>query len=141
MISDADVPQILLKDGVMQSFFDDANKEIVSISKLIERYGRGTSWAHTLVNTRSNSATMICQMPGEGNRMHYHPDWDEWWLILEGQWEWDVDGQKKVINKGELILIERGRKHKITAIGAESAIRIAVSRYDVSHIYEDGDYS
>jgi len=141
MISDADVPQILQKDGVMLSFFDEANRDVVSIAKLIEKYGRGTSWSHTLVNTDSNSATMICQMPGEGNRKHHHPDWDEWWIIIEGQWEWDIEGQKRLINKGDLVFIQRGKKHKITATGTESAIRIAVSRYDVAHVYDTSDYS
>ena len=35
-----------------------------------------------------------CTTAGEGNRMHYHHDWDEWWYILEGEWEWLVDGEK-----------------------------------------------
>ena len=141
MISDADVPQILKKDGVAQSFFDEANKEVVSIAALIERYGRKSSWSHTLVDTKSNSATMISQMPGEGNRKHYHPDWDEWWIIIEGEWEWEIEGHKKKINKGDLVFIQRGRKHKITAIGSLSAIRIAVSRYDVAHVYDQDDYT
>ncbi len=34
----------------------------------------------------------------------------------------------------------KNRKHKITAIGDEAAIRIAVSRYDVVHVYEEDDY-
>lgn len=141
MISDANVPQILQGDGVANSFFDEANKEVVSIASLIEKYGREASWSHTLIDTKSNSATMISQMPGEGNRRHYHPDWDEWWIIIDGEWEWEIEGEKKKINKGDLVFIQRGRKHKITAIGSRPAIRIAVSRYDVAHVYEQDDYS
>ena len=140
MTSDANVPNILKADGVMQTILDEANKEIVNIPNLILKYGKNSSWAHTLVNTESNSATLICQLPQEGNRKHHHPDWNEWWFIIDGTWEWDIEGEKKLINKGDLVFIEKNKKHKITAMGTEAAIRLAVSRYDVAHIYEKEDY-
>ena len=79
-------------------------------------------------------------MPGEGNRMHYHHNWDEWWYIIQGQWEWLVDDEKKEITTGELVFIERNRVHKITATGNSMAIRLAVSREDVDHVYTEHDY-
>ena len=139
-IFDANVARILDGDGVSFNNQDSFNQEKVSIVSLIEKYGRKKSWSHTVINSPSNSATLIAQLPGEGNRMHYHHDWDEWWYIIEGKWEWFVEGEKKEINKGEIIYIERNRKHKITAIGNKMAIRLAVSRYDVDHVYIEGDY-
>ena len=79
-------------------------------------------------------------MPGEGNRLHYHPTWDEWWYILEGKWEWMVDGESKKVKQGDVVFIERNRKHKITALGNKMAIRLAVSREDVDHVYEHEAY-
>ena len=73
--------------------------------------------------------------------MHYHHDWDEWWYILEGSWEWLIEGEKKTINAGEFVFIERNRKHKITAIGNKMAIRLAVSRYDVDHVYSESAFN
>ena len=140
MKADADVPRILKMDGVGSFCLDQANEEIVSIPEIIERYGRDRSWSHTLINSQSNSATLICQLPGEGNRMHHHPDWDEWWYIVEGRWEWNIEGAKKSICPGEIVLINRNRKHQITAVGEKVAIRLAVSRYDVDHVYEEDEY-
>lgn len=74
-------------------------------------------------------------MPGEGNRLHYHPNWNEWWYIVKGKWEWDIEGEKTIVKKGDLVFIGKGQKHKITAIGHEMAIRLAVSRADVEHVY------
>ena len=139
-IFDANVARILDGDGVSINNQDSFNMEKVSLDELIKKYGRKKSWSHTVINSPSNSATLIAQLPGEGNRMHYHHDWDEWWYIIEGKWEWFVEGEKKEINKGEIIYIERNRKHKITAIGNKMAIRLAVSRYDVDHVYIEGDY-
>ena len=139
-IYDADVAQILEGDGVKKNNQLSYNLEKVSLQKLIDKYGREESWSHTVINSPSNSATLIAQLPGEGNRMHYHHDWDEWWYILEGEWEWLAEGEKKKIIAGEVIFIERNRKHKITASGDKMAIRLAVSRYDVDHVYIKDDY-
>jgi quercetin dioxygenase-like cupin family protein len=93
------------------------------------------------VNSDSNSATLICQLPGEGNRRHYHPDWDEWWFIVEGEWEWWVEGNVKRVKKGDVVFIARNRQHQITAVGDKVAIRLAVSRYDVAHVYEEKNFN
>ena len=79
-------------------------------------------------------------MPGEGNRKHYHSDWDEWWYIIKGEWEWNIEGTPKIVKKGDLVFIERNRVHKITATGNKMAIRLAVSREDVDHIYQEEDF-
>ena len=115
-------------------------KPKVDINELIKKNGRTKSWSHTVINSPTNSATLIAQLPGEGNRMHYHHDWDEWWYIIEGQWEWLIEGKKKKIMAGEVVFIERNRKHKITASGEKMAIRLAVSRYDVDHVYDNSNY-
>ena len=139
-IYDANVSRILEGDGVVTNNQESFNLEKVNIEDLINKYGRSNSWSHTVINSPSNSATLIAQLPGEGNRMHYHHDWDEWWYIIEGEWEWFVEGEKKHINAGEVIFIERNKKHKVTAIGNKMAIRLAVSRYDVDHVYTQGNY-
>ena len=79
-------------------------------------------------------------MPGEGNRMHHHPDWDEWWYIVEGEWEWTIEDKPKKVVKGDVVFINRNRKHKITAVGEKMAIRLAVSRADVDHVYDSDNY-
>ncbi len=140
LIFDADREKILIQDGVEKNIMIDFNKERICIDKIIDRNGGEKSWSHTLVNSPSNSATLIAQMPGEGNRMHFHPGWDEWWYILEGEWEWIIDGISKTVKKGDVIFIERKRKHMITALGDKMAIRLAVSRNDVDHVYEESDY-
>ena len=140
LIFDANVNRILTEDGVNSINLSESNKEKINISKIIQSNSSAVSWSHTVINSPSNSATLIAQMPGEGNRMHHHPDWDEWWYILEGEWEWNIEGNKRRIKKGDVVFIERNRKHKITATGSKMAIRLAVSRYDVDHVYEDEDY-
>ena len=44
------------------------------------------------------------------------------------------------VKKDDLVFIERNRKHKIKAMGDKLSIRLAVSRADVDHIYQEEDY-
>ncbi len=137
--SESDVPSILKKDGIIHNNFDAENLEISNIKKIINKNKKFSSWSHRIINTENNSATLICQSPGEGNRLHYHSDWNEWWYIIDGLWEFEIEGSKKNIKKNDIVFIEKGKLHKITAIGDTPAIRLAVSRQDVAHIYEDED--
>ena len=135
--SEVDVPSILAKDGVMVNDLFDVNNEVVALSDILESMPKDVSWSKRVIDTASNSMTIICQMPGEGNRRHYHPDWNEWWYIVEGEWEWEIEGEYKKIVEGEIVFMKKNRKHKITASGTSRAIRMAVSRADVAHVYEE----
>ena len=135
-IYDADRKRVLAEDGVFNNDLNNYNKEVASINEIITNNSTQDSWSHTLVNSPSTCSTLISQMPGEGNRMHYHSDWDEWWYIIQGEWEWQVDGNSLTVKEGDVVFIERGRRHKITATGSGQSIRMAVSRADVDHIYE-----
>lgn len=136
--SEVDVPSILKQDGIEYTDFEDINKEHHNIDAVINSMPKDRSWSKTLVNSESNSVTLIAQRPGEGNRLHYHPEWNEWWYILQGRWEWEIEDVKKIISTGDFIFMKKGRKHKITARGdKELSIRMAVSRYDVEHIYPE----
>ncbi len=133
---EVDVPSILKKDGVSVNDLHSSNSEIpVSIKEIISSFDSSTSWSKRLVNTENNSATLIHQLPGEGNREHYHPDWNEWWYIIDGQWEWNIEGKKVIVEKDDVVFIPKGKLHHITAVGNKPAIRLAVSREDVEHIY------
>ena len=127
--------RVLLEDGVDNNTMNEYNKEIASVREIIDNNPKDRCWSHTLVNSKSTCATLIAQMPGEGNRLHYHSDWDEWWHILQGEWEWLVEGRTLTVKEGDLVYIERNKKHKITATGTGQAIRLAVSREDIDHIY------
>ena len=129
------VPRVLDDDGIGDGQTGESNQPVVSVTDLMEKMPKDSAWYHTLVNTENNSCTVVNQMPGEGNRQHYHAKWNEWWFILRGKWRFDIEDAFYEVVPGDLVFIEKGKKHKITAIGDEMSSRLAVSRYDVEHIY------
>ena len=138
--SEIDVPDILSKDGVSASSYNMSNQKIVNLKDILKSNSSTESWCHRVINSENNSATLIAQMPGEGNRRHYHPDWNEWWYIVQGQWDWEIDGQTFVVKKDDFVFIPKGVPHKITGTGEGQSIRMAISRDDVIHTYPEGDH-
>lgn len=134
--AETDVFDILIKDGVINNRLDDANKPLVNLKDIIKKQDNFRSWSLRIINTENNSATLICQLPGEGNRLHYHDDWNEWWYIVSGEWEWEIEGKKINVKEGDLVFIKKNKWHKIKAIGTQPAVRLAVSRDKVAHIYK-----
>lgn len=134
-----DVSEVLKKDGVdlidLKTF---VNKSCVSLEDLVDKYGEDKAWASRVVYNERFGAVLIKQFPGEGNRLHYHSDADECWVILEGEWEWYIEGEgTKVVKKNDIVLVTKNTKHKITCKGDKPGVRLAITKPDVDHIYED----
>jgi len=122
---------------VEQHDFSKENLPLVHLDEIIASKDNTRSWSHRLINTENNSATLISQLPGEGNRLHHHNDWNEWWYIVKGQWAWEIEGEKFLVKQGDVVFIEKNKWHKITASGDGPAIRLAVSKDKVAHIYKE----
>ena len=138
MSHEDNVNKVLKKDGVssidLKTF---ENNPTTSLKNVSEKFNT-TSWAARVVYNERFGGVLIKQNPGEGNRLHYHPDADECWVILEGEWEWYIDGiGTKSVKKNDIVLVKKNVKHKITCIGDKPGIRFAITKPDVDHIYED----
>ena len=80
---DNDLKNVLEKDGVEEVIVGEMeNLPTTNADELREKMGDG-SWAARLVYNERFGGVLIQQQPGEGNRLHYHPDADECWVILE----------------------------------------------------------
>lgn len=135
VVYEIDVPEILEKDGVELADYSHENMMIVNARKILKDT-KENSWMRRVVNSESNSACIITQQPGQGNRLHFHPSWNEWWYILQGEWDFTIAGSVHRVVKDDIVFIPRNTWHKITAAGTGPASRLAVSRADVKHGYD-----
>ena len=135
---DSDLESVLNKDGVNEVIIDDLeNLSTTNVDELRQRMGPG-SWAARLVYNERFGGVVIQQRPGQGNRLHFHPDADECWVILAGKWEWFIDGEgTKTVSVNDIVVVRKGVKHKITCVGDEPGIRFAITAPDVNHVYAD----
>ena len=135
---DSDLKNVLNKDGVNQVIIGDLeNLPTTNIDKLREKMGSG-SWAARLVLNDRFGGVLIQQQPGEGNRLHYHPDAAECWVIMAGEWEWYIEGQgTKTVSVNDIVVVEEGVNHQITCIGDKPGVRFAITAPNVDHVYAE----
>ncbi len=133
---ESDLKSILNKDGVKEVILGNLENRLTSnIDELRQEMGDG-SWAARVVYNDRFGGVLIQQQQGEGNRLHYHPDADEFWLILDGEWEWFIEGEgTKRVSKNDIVVVRKGVKHQITCVSRTPGIRLAITAPDVTHIY------
>jgi len=61
--------------------------------------------------------------PGGATERHYHRVSEEFYFILEGNAEMEIDGVTQVVHPGDAILIPAGAWHQITA-SSEAPVRL-----------------
>ncbi len=137
-VHDDNVRKVLKDDGVSiistEEKYENLSK--TSLEEIKSKFGKA-SWAVRVIYNELFGGVLIQQQPGEGNRLHYHPDADECWVILEGEWEWYIEGEgKKIVTVNDIVVVKKGIKHQIKCIGEKTGIRLAITRPDVNHVYE-----
>ena len=141
MKSDSDVKRVLSEDGLdpqtLDTFHKYENVSTISLESLRKELGMG-SWAVRIAYNDRFGGVIIQQQPGEGNRRHYHPKADENWVIMDGEWEWWIEGQgTKVVKTNDIVVVPTGVLHQITCIGNKPGVRYAVTQPDVEHVYPE----
>lgn len=139
-IADNDVKSVLTDDGLPQealkTFHQYENKTTLNLEDLRAELGM-TSWAVRVAYNDRFGGVIIQQQAGEGNRKHYHYDADENWVILDGEWEWWIEGQgTQIVKKNDFVVVPSNTWHHIKCIKGPG-VRYAITKPDVDHVYED----
>ena len=64
--------------------------------------------------------------PGEIGPFHSHDVADELFLILQGQCEFTIEGEKAVLSPGQICVARAGEKHEVRVVGDEPMIMFLV---------------
>lgn len=121
-------------DNVQRTEMDRANVRLTNIDAIKQRMGPAP-WLHLLVYSGDDQTGLICQPPGEGAQRHCHVTHDEWWVVLEGEFEWRLDDEVVKAGKGDVVFLPRGTVHSIVCTSPEPGIRLACGARDMEHIY------
>jgi len=128
-----DVNTIMKQEKVQ--FIDVDNcvmRPITRLSEIRASYPEGASWAKRIINTSTsaffNSATLVSQNRGEGFRRHFHPDCDEFWIIMAGSYRFEIEGHEPIVaNQGDILYARKGSSHTATVVSDEPGIRFSIS--------------
>jgi quercetin dioxygenase-like cupin family protein len=103
----------------------------------IKRAKGAPPWIEKMVVNDQIVGTLICQPPGHPTDRHYHLT-DEWWVVLEGEIDWEIEGQAAPIRAraGDLVFAPANHFHHIRPTGSGPTIRLAITPPGEFHRHE-----
>lgn len=126
---------LISRDGVTKFEGGGANTRLSNLETIKQQMGPAP-WLYLLVYTGSDQTALICQPPGEGARKHCHVTHDEWWIVLEGTFEWRLgDGTIVRASESDVVFLPRGTVHSIVCTSEKAGLRLACGGRDMEHIY------
>jgi mannose-6-phosphate isomerase-like protein (cupin superfamily) len=75
--------------------------------------------------------------PGQSTDRHYHKLCEEFYFLLEGTAQMEIDGQSRDVGPGDAILIPAGARHQITAQTNLRFLCCCAPPYDHADVYFD----
>jgi quercetin dioxygenase-like cupin family protein len=92
-------------------------------------------WVERIVMDGGILASLICMPPGNTSRRHYHPDDDEFWVVMGGELVWEIEGQEPMqAETGDIMRVPKGLAHNIRTVGDGPSLRLAIGVPDIPHI-------
>lgn len=121
------------------------NETIMNLDTIKKNIGKDHTWCYPVVYTDNDQIAFIRQEKGDGCRKHYHPTKDEWWYIVEGEFEyklWDdpkntEKNPDRIVNAkvGDMVFLKKGVVHIITCISDSPGTRLAGGARNMAHVY------
>ena len=109
----------------------------VKIQDIVDRMGE-PPWVELVIEDERNLGMLIASAPGQGNRAHWHSNFDEWWVVMAGKLRWELTGGKIIhAEKDDIVWIPRGTVHHIVTEGDEMSLRFAISLPPAVHVWMD----
>ena len=97
--------------------------------------GADKSWSYPIMVFGQDQACVIQQQNGEACRNHYHITKAEFWIVMQGEFEWILEDRNIKVKKGEFMRLRPGEVHTIKCISEEPGIRFAMGGIFMEHIY------
>jgi mannose-6-phosphate isomerase-like protein (cupin superfamily) len=94
----------------------------------VRNIGKASSWFEVLqTGERSQTAVMTLE-PGaaSGPTPNAHAQSEQVLLVVEGELEAEVAGEKRAMRKGDVVVIPPGVKHRFSNPGSDPAVTFSV---------------
>ena len=141
IVNETDIPVLAmgLKDVVISASADGILVCDKQQSSYIKPYVDGIeqqvmvadkSWgSYRVVNVESGSMTIkVTLKPGHSMNYHSHQERDEVWVVISGTGETIVDGERRDVAPGDVILLKANQRHTVRAITELKLIEVQLGR-------------
>lgn len=95
-----------------------------------------TDWRETVVDDDHLRAEYIQMKPGTKTAKRFHPDTREWWIVMDGEIRFDIEGQDSfVARKGSMVQVPMQTVYSMESIGDKPSLRFEVNIAKAKTLY------
>jgi mannose-6-phosphate isomerase-like protein (cupin superfamily) len=86
------------------------------------------NWQEVVVDDDHLHAAYVFSAPGAKVSKRFHPDTREWWVILEGQIRFEIEGQQPfVATKGSMVQVPMQTIYALETVGDQPSLRFEIN--------------
>ena len=118
----------------MPRLINNSNLPINRRENINERHPTNEQWHEVVIDDGRNRAVWISGPKGTPPDPHIHPDFNEWWIALDGKTQWQIGQYEPIVAEwGDIVMAPAGYSHAIQPVDGERAIRLGVTHPDSNH--------
>lgn len=104
------------------------HKPHTKIAEVKAKHKGEKSWRHVVVDDDHLHGEYIYSQPGAKTQRRFHPDTREWWVVLEGQIRFEIEGQEPfVATRRSMVQVPMQTIYSMEVVGNEPALRFEVN--------------
>jgi mannose-6-phosphate isomerase-like protein (cupin superfamily) len=112
------------------------HKPHTRIADLKKRHGGKKEWSQVIVDDDHLHAEYIQSAPGSKVSRRFHPDTRAWWVVMEGQIRFDIEGQDSfVASRGSMVQVPMQTIYSMETVGDAPALRYQVGIAKAKTLY------
>ncbi len=115
------------------------HKPISKWADLKAKHTGESSWRELIVDDEHLRSEYISATPGTREPRQLHPDTREWWVVMDGQIRFDIEGQEPfVASKGSMVQVPMETFFSFESIGDKPSVRFETNIHNARTLYDPG---
>lgn len=112
------------------------HKPHTKISDLKAKYKGKTDWSEVIVDDDHLNGVYIMAKPGTKVGKRFHPDTRCWWVVLDGEIRFDIEGQESfVATRGSMVQVPMQTIFSFETVGDKPSLRFEVNIAKAKTLY------
>jgi mannose-6-phosphate isomerase-like protein (cupin superfamily) len=112
------------------------NKPHTKLSDIKAKHKGKTDWQEVIVDDDHLHAEYVAMAPGNKVSRRFHPDTREWWVVMEGQIRFNIEGQEPFTAiKGSMVQAPMQTIYSMESMGDQPSLRFEVNIAKAKTLY------
>jgi len=104
--------------------YPPGHKPHTKLKDVLAKHKGKSDWQETIVNDDYLHSDYIMAAPGTKVSPRFHPDTREWWVIMDGEIKFNIEGQQSfVAKKGSMVQVPGQTIYSMEVVGDRPALR------------------